>query len=221
MKDAIGQEIKLGDVIIFTKDFSGYSVGNTITFATKFGSTNKIGTTQAPRFMGDSAADYVSYADSKNVIVFTEQAIKFYGSEFVENMRSKVTLHEEQVKVKAPSTRYFVIIEKDYSAPKVTYDSFLEANVFVIQVEGRNKKDFFRELNKKIPMLTNFTNIDCVILEKKGNNASSFDKVPVKYRFDAPYSLAKLKTFGLDKCIDKKVPPECLHTIRFHYNNEG
>lgn len=171
--------------------------------------------------MGDSAADYVSYADSKNVVVFTEQAIKFYGSEFVENMRSKVTLHEEQVKVKAPSTRYFVIIEKDYSAPKITYDSFLEANVFVIQVEGRNKKDFFGELNKKISMLTNFTHIDYVILEKKGKNASSFDKVPVKYRVAAPYSLAKLKTFGLDKCIDEKVPPECLHTIRFHYNNEG
>lgn len=117
-----------------------------MTFATKFGSTNKIGTTQKSEYKHIN--DYVSYADCKNVVVFTEQAIKFYGEEYVNKMRKTVVIHKEQVKEKGPITRYFIVIERDYNKPNVTYETFVDTPVFVIQVEGKTKQELFEILVK-------------------------------------------------------------------------
>lgn len=214
MKDAIGQEIQLGDVLMHTKNFYGYSSSYGMTFATKFGSTNKIGTTQTSEYKDIN--DYVSYADCKNVVVFTEQAIKFYGEDYVNKMRKTVVIHKEQVKEKGPITRYFIVIERDYNKPNVTYETFIESPVYVIQVEGKTKQELFGNLGKKLQNSMLFTHNEYIILERKGKH--SYGKVPVKYSVDAPYSLKKLKEFGLENFVNQRVSPECLKRIFDFYN---
>lgn len=214
MKDAIGQEIQLGDVIMHTKNFSGYSSSYGITFATKFGSKDKIGTTQKSEYKHIN--DYVSYADCKNVVVFTEQAIKFYGEEYVNKMRKTVVIHEEQVKEKGPITRYFIVIEKDYDKPLLTCETFVDAPVYLIQVEGKNKQELFGNLGKILQNSMLFTHNEYVVLEKKGKYSG---RLPVKYSVGAPYSLKKIKEFGLENFVNQRVSPECLKRILDFYNS--
>lgn len=219
MKDCIGQEINIGDVLMFTKNFSGYSVGYGMTFATKFGSKDKIGTTTTSP--SQEVNDYVSYADCKNVVVFTEQAIKFYSEEHVNKMRQKVVLHEERVKEKGPSIRYFVVIERNYSKPNVSNDTFIDTPAVVIQVEGKTKSEFYGRLGEKLKHFSISYN-DYIILEKKSSKDLyywTYNNVPVKHRIDSPYSWKKIKEYGLDKFIDQRISPEAMQHILDVFNS--
>lgn len=219
MKDCIGQEINLGDVLMFTKNFSGYSFSSGMTFATKFGSKDKIGTTTTSQ--SQEVNDYVSYADCTNVVVFTEQAIKFYGEEHVNKMRQKVVVHEERVKEKGPSIRYFVVIEKDYSKPNVSKETFVETPAFVIQVEGKTKSEFYGRLGEKLKHFSISYN-DYIIPEKKSSKQLyywTYNNVPVKHGIDSPYSLKKIKEYGLEQFIDQRISPEGMQHILDIFNS--
>ena len=116
MLDMLGQEIKVGDLVLGGSKSSITSYSGTPHVCTRIGSKEKI------------QVNGSSYGNADYMVVCTQQMVHFKGQEYVDNLKAEYAerINVEPVKEKDKPVRYLVIrMQNSYSKQK-------SAPVFII-----------------------------------------------------------------------------------------